>query len=295
MKHWIAAFRLRTLPLALACTGMGSILAAYREMFRWEIALLTLLTATFLQVLSNLANDYGDHKHGVDADHREGPKRMVQSGHISDKAMKKAIYVFSVLSFFSGLLLILLAFDSWVEIGLFLGIGLLAIIAAIAYTNGKRPYGYVGLGDISVFIFFGAVSVLGAEYLHHSAIYWLDLLPASSCGLFATAVLNVNNIRDIESDKQSGKYSIPVRLGRAKAKMYHYALILGGLACSLAYGIILFQRPVEFLFVLSVPLLFKNMAGVAKGTNSQQLDPYLKQMAISTLFFVVSFGIGVLV
>lgn len=293
MKHWIKAFRLRTLPLALASIGMGTFLAAASGSFQADVFALCALTTIFLQVLSNLANDYGDSIHGADGAHRKGPSRAVQSGAISQKAMRNAIAIFVLLSLASGIGLIYLAFGWSVQVfAVFLGIGVLAIIAAITYTAGYRPYGYAGLGDISVLLFFGFVAVMGSAYLYEQQINWHYALPAISTGLFSVAVLNVNNIRDIESDKQAGKYSIPVRLGRQRAVLYHWTLLGLGFATSLAYIGLNFESPFQFLILLVIPLLLKNARAVKVHTDASALDPFLKQMALSTLFFVILFGVG---
>ncbi|HET9054759.1 MAG TPA: 1,4-dihydroxy-2-naphthoate octaprenyltransferase, partial [Cyclobacteriaceae bacterium] len=215
MKHWVDAFRLRTLPLALSSILMGGFLAASVSAFRWDVFLLCIITTILLQILSNLANDYGDSIHGADSADRKGPSRAVQSGKISAAQMRTAMIVFVILSLAGGTSLLFVAFGfNWNAILFFLGLGALSILAAIAYTVGRRPYGYAGLGDISVFIFFGLVGVMGSLYLFTKAIHWQDALPAISCGLFSVGVLNINNIRDIESDKKAGKYSIPVRIGK---------------------------------------------------------------------------------
>ena len=292
VKHWISAFRLRTLPLALASIGMGSFLAGAYDKFKLHIFLLAAFTTIFLQILSNLANDYGDSIHGADSDDREGPQRAVQSGKISRKAMYRAMVIFGILSFACGVMLLYVAIDTWETFFFFLGLGVLSIIAAITYTAGKKPYGYAGLGDISVVIFFGWVAVLGTFYLHAHLFHWTLLLPASTCGLFATAVLNVNNIRDIESDQKAGKKSIPVRIGRQKAVVYHWFLLATGLLCSLAYVAINFKSALQLIFLVIVPLLFINARAVKQKKEAAQLDPYLKQMALTTLIFVLTFGIG---
>ncbi len=292
MKAWIKAFRLRTLPLALACISMGSILAYVDGKMKWSIAILSLLTTLFLQILSNLANDYGDAKSGVDGDQREGPQRSVQAGLISPNAMFRAIIIFAILSFISGVSLLFVGLDINYTFLIFLFFGIAAIAAAIKYTMGENPYGYSGLGDLSVFLFFGIIGVLGTYYLHTKSIHFLGVLPALSCSFFAVAVLNLNNIRDIESDKQSGKNSIPVRLGRAKAVQYHIVLLVAGILCSLLYVLFNFKGPFQFLFLLTIPLLYKNGQAVRNLKEAHKLDPYLKQMALTTLFFVVSFGIG---
>jgi 1,4-dihydroxy-2-naphthoate polyprenyltransferase len=291
---WLEAFRLRTLPLALSCILMGSFLAASAGAFRWDVFLLCILTTIFLQILSNLANDYGDSVHGADSLERKGPARAVQSGAITRGVMLRAVILFVILSFTSGVTLLLIAFASdWMKIATFLGLGILSIIAAVAYTVGKRPYGYAGLGDISVLIFFGFVGVMGSCYLFTKTWDITQLLPAASCGFFSMAVLNINNIRDIESDKGAGKYSVPVRLGRRRAVIYHWLLLVCGVACATIYTAMNFHFYAQLLFLLTIPLFIKNGMAVQREP-SQKLDPYLKQMALSTLAFVLTFGIGLL-
>jgi len=289
---WLSAFRLRTLPLALASIAMGTFLAAAIDQMQWKIFLLSALTTIFLQILSNLANDYGDSIHGADSDDRKGPQRAVQSGKISLQAMYRAMVIFVILSLISGIWLLYEAIDSWETFGLFFGIGILAIIASITYTSGSSPYGYKGLGDISVLIFFGWVAVLGTYYLHTKTIDWSIILPATSCGLFATAVLNVNNIRDIHSDKKAGKITLPVRMGKTNAIKYHWFLLIGGILCALTYVAFDFKNMWQLLFLIVLPLLFINAKAVAQKSDPSELDPYLKQMAMTTLLFVITFGIG---
>ncbi len=294
MKSWLEAARLRTLPLALSSILMGCFLAAAHGKFSWTIAILSVTTTILLQVLSNFANDYGDAVNGKDTEARQGPKRAVQSGAITPEAMKKAVILFSLLSLVSGIGLLYEALKdaTWHTFVAFLGLGILAIIAAITYTAGKRPYGYVGLGDLSVLIFFGWVGVLGVYYLHTQTLDWKLLLPATSCGLFAVGVLNINNIRDIESDTLTGKRSVPVRIGREKAVIYHWSLLSIAMLCSVLYLALQSATLVQWLFVLSFPLFIRNGRAVSRLTNPRELDPYLKQMALSTLLFVLLFGIG---
>jgi 1,4-dihydroxy-2-naphthoate octaprenyltransferase len=295
LQHWLHAFRLRTLPLALSSIAMGAFLAYRAQAFRWDIFLLCVLTTIFLQVLSNLANDYGDSIHGADHAARKGPARAVQSGAISGGQMRRAIILFVILSLVSGMLLLFVSFGfQWRAILFFLGLGVLSIGAAVTYTVGRKPYGYMGLGDLSVLIFFGLVGVMGSYYLFTKTITPYELLPAVSLGLFSVAVLNVNNIRDIESDRVAGKYSIPVRLGRSKAIVYHWILIFLAVLFACLYTIFLYQSLWQFLFLLAVPLFVRNGLAVTRKPP-ELLDPYLKQMAMATLFFVMLFGTGLLV
>lgn len=273
---------------------MGGFLAASRHQFNGAVIGLAALTTVLLQVLSNLANDYGDSQNGADSVHREGPQRAVQSGAISPAAMRQGMYVFGALSLASGLLLLWVALGAsglWLFMG-FLLLGLGAIWAAINYTAGARPYGYAGLGDVSVFLFFGLVGVCGSYFLQTSELPYEVLLPAISLGCFSTAVLNVNNIRDMRSDELAGKITIPVRLGARRARVYHWLLLLLGLGAAVVYVLQHYRTPWQWLFVGAVPLLVFNGVQVWKRQQSMQLDPLLKQMAMSTLLFVLLFGIG---
>jgi 1,4-dihydroxy-2-naphthoate polyprenyltransferase len=294
MKHWISAARPRTLPLALSSILMGSFLAAGSHAFSWTIFGLAVLTTTFLQILSNFANDYGDTVSGVDTVERTVATRAVQTGAITRVQMTQAIILMSVLSFLTGSLLISegLKDTSTQTIITFFGLGILAIIASITYTVGKRPYGYMGFGDISVLIFFGWVGVLGTYFLYTHEVNLLMFLPATSCGLFAVGVLNINNIRDIESDIKTGKNSIPVRLGKDKAVIYHWFLLIGGFVCAVVYSLLNRSEILSWIFLITLPLLIKIGVGVSKGQTPAQIDPFLKVMALTTLLFVITFGIG---
>ncbi|WP_341227652.1 1,4-dihydroxy-2-naphthoate polyprenyltransferase [uncultured Arcticibacterium sp.] len=291
MSPWISAARPRTLPLALSCILMGSFLAAYAGAFDWIIFGLACLTTILLQVLSNFANDYGDTQNGADSSERVGPARAVQTGEISGQSMFRAIVVFGVLSLVSGIALLYYSFksaDSSLFIG-FLGLGLLCILAAYTYTAGKKPYGYAGLGDISVLLFFGLVGVLGSNFLFTLSFDIYNVLPALSCGLLATGVLNLNNIRDIKSDIAAGKMTIPARLGREKGLIYHSFLL--GLALILIVVFVILKSDISFWFLLSFPLFAFNVIRAFKLPNP---DTLLRQLALSTLFFVLLFGVSVL-
>jgi 1,4-dihydroxy-2-naphthoate octaprenyltransferase len=294
MKNWLAAARPRTLPLSLASIILGSFLAVASQHFSWSITLLAVLTTIFLQILSNFANDYGDAVSGKDTELRVGPRRAVATGDITREAMLRGIVITSILSLVSGIGLLVLAFRNanvtvfWS----FLILGLLSIAAAVGYTNGKRPYGYAGFGDIAVLIFFGWVGVLGTYFLHTLSFHWLLLLPATSVGLFATGVLNVNNIRDIETDTMTGKKSIPARLGLPLAIRYHWGLLLTGMVCALAYSFLTNAPLTGYLYLLSFPLFVLNGRAVATHKKPAELNARLGQLALSTLLFVILFGVG---
>jgi 1,4-dihydroxy-2-naphthoate polyprenyltransferase len=291
-KHaWLHALRLRTLPLALSSIFLGSFVASFFGEMRWEVLALASLTTIFLQVLSNLANDYGDSVHGADSNERQGPIRAVQSGVISLQEMKQAMILCGLLAFVSGIILLFVALQSWQLIALFVGLGLAAIYAAITYTSGSNPYGYVGLGDISVFLFFGLLGVMGTFFLHNLNLESGAWLPAISLGCFSTAVLNINNIRDISSDTLAGKRSIPVRIGREKAIFYNWTLILGGNAFLLVFAW-QYHAWGSLTAMLALPLMLAVGRGVQKETAATKIDPFLKKMAISTLLWVLGFGLG---
>lgn len=303
MKPWIAAARPRTLPLALASIILGSLLALADVQFSWEITLLASLTTIFLQILSNFANDYGDAVSGKDTEQRVGPRRAVATGDITKEAMLRGIVVTALLSFVSGVWLLLESFrdagssngplaDIPARFWIFLVLGLLSIAAAVGYTNGKRPYGYAGFGDIAVLVFFGWVGVLGTYFLHTLSFVPLLLLPATSVGLFATGVLNINNIRDIETDTLTGKRSIPARLGLPSAIRYHWGLLLAGMVCALAYSFVNDALLPGYVYVLAFPLFVLNGRAVATHKRPAELNARLGQLALSTLLFVVLFGIG---
>ena len=290
-EAWLHAIRLRTLPLALASIFAGSFLAANLGVFRWEILVLSSLTTIFLQILSNLSNDYGDTVNGADHSDRKGPIRAVQSGMISLAEMKKAMYLFGALSLISGLLLLFVSFQNLTLFLIFLGLGLAAIWAAITYTSGSNPYGYVGLGDISVFVFFGLLGVFGTFFLHSLTLDLSASWIAIALGLFSTAVLNINNIRDIDSDFTAGKKSIPVRIGKKAAIRYNWFLILGGNGALVVFVLISGSWS-SLLALLALPLMLGVGRGVQNGKDSQSIDPFLKKMAISTLLWTILFGIG---
>lgn len=292
MKSWIEAARPRTLPLALSSIFMGSILAAYNEVFDAQIFGLACLTTILLQVMSNFANDYGDTQNGADSADRVGPARAVQSGEITPEQMKKAIYITGALAFISGVLLLLKAF--WpahtAYLYSFLGFGILSILAAYFYTAGSKPYGYAGLGDLSVFLFFGLLGVMGTFFLYAKHISLAESLPAISCGLLAVGVLNLNNIRDINSDKAAGKHTIPVRLGKSKAIIYHLSLLVGAAISLVAY--FMWSGESSWWFLLGFPLLALNGIKLTKLPNP---DPLLKQLSLTSLLLVLLVGLSLLI
>lgn len=296
IKDWIEAFRLRTLPLSLSSIVLGSFLAYYSGSFSWVVFLLAMLTTLFLQILSNLANDYGDSKNGIDNATRVGPQRSVQRGLISDKQMKAMVILFATLSLISGSILVYVGTkgENFLYTIFFLVLGLIAVASAIKYTVGKNPYGYRGLGDLFVFIFFGLAGVGGTFYLHANTLPADIFLPATSVGLLSVGVLNLNNLRDQVSDKNSGKRTIVVILGTRKAKMYHIVLLSGAIISGVIFSLLHFHTPFQFLYLITLPILVQHIQEVMHNTIPKELDPELKRLALTTLAFAFTFGIGIL-
>jgi len=294
---WIQACRLRTLPLAASSIIVAGGLAVQHHAFHLTVFLLALTTALLLQILSNLANDYGDDVTGADA-HRVGPERAMQSGLISHAAMKRAIMLLVLACLTAGLSLLNTAFDGdlmhWL---VFLALGALAIVAAITYTMGKVPYGYRALGDLAVFLFFGLLGVLGCFYLQAltlpMAIFW----PAASLGLFSAAVLNINNMRDVYQDKAANKITLVVLFGREKAFIYHLLLLSAAILCSVIYIYQLENTETwQYLFILIASPLLKSCVAIWSEIKSDSQDgdifnEQLKNTAISTFVFSLLFAI----
>lgn len=254
---------------------------------------MALLTTLFLQILSNLANDYGDSVNGMDNEHRVGPKRTVQSGAITQKEMLVAIIITSTLALISGILLIGYGFNFNLSTGgiVFFLLGLASLAAAIKYTVGKNPYGYIGFGDLFVYIFFGLTGVLGTFYLHTGRIGWIDLLPATAIGFLSTAVLNLNNMRDIEGDRRSGKRTLVVLMGSDKAHLYHLFLIVGAMVTLCLYAIYKYHSPLQFIFLVLIPFFIIHLRKVFTTTPPAALDPELKKLALATFGTAILFGI----
>lgn len=264
--------------------------------FSWTIFSLTLLTTLLLQILSNLANDYGDAKKGADNENRIGPERAIQSGAISPKQMLNAIILVSILALISGLALLYLAFKNnlnWTFVGFFV-LGIAAIAAAIKYTVGKGAYGYSGFGDLFVFIFFGLVGVVGTYFLQTNHFDWILLLPAITMGCFSVAVLNLNNMRDQVNDKAVGKNTLVVKLGRKNAKIYH------GLLFVIAYAAfpipMLFLSPIKIWVIPVIPIAILHsihLIKVYKICDPKDFDPELKKIALSAFLFSILYWISI--
>jgi 1,4-dihydroxy-2-naphthoate octaprenyltransferase len=296
IQAWIGATRPKTLPLALCSILLGSTLAYTNGSLSISTLVLAIVTASLLQILSNLANDYGDAVKGTDNEQRIGPTRAVQSGDISLPTMKKALWVTSVLTLVSGLALVMMSVNTPTQIVLFLGLGISSMVAAVAYTVGKRPYGYLGLGDLAVLLFFGFVGVIGSEILHTGVFTLLSLIPAAACGLLSVAVLNINNMRDIDNDEASGKHTVPVRIGLQSAKQYH--LVLCGLAWALfACYLVFIDASILSIAIYSIALapIAVHCGKIKECDYPSQVAPLMGDVVKTALLVNVVFIVALLV
>ena len=297
VKSWIKAARLRTLPLAMSGILMGAALSYFDGGFQTKITVLAIVTALFIQIFSNFANDYGDSQKGTDNQHRVGPKRTVQSGEISPKEMKFGMVALILISLATGIWLVAegtKGIDRTTFL-LFLAFGIVALIAAYRYTAGSNPYGYAGFGDAAVFLFFGVLPVVGTYFLNvHHQINSEIFLPAVSIGLFSTGVLNLNNMRDIENDRNSGKKTVVVRMGSNKSRLYHTSLIILGWLSALLFVALRFQSIYQVLFLLTMPLFIRDLLKINHIQEPRKLDPFLKKLSIATLLFTLLFGVGII-
>lgn len=289
MKHWVEAARVRTLPLSVSGIIVGSFYAMSQGMFNWKIVVFALLTTLGLQILSNFANDYGDGVKGTDNQDRVGPKRAIQSGVISPAEMKKAMTITSIITLLFAVLLIYFAFkDHYLLYSfIFFVLGILAIASAIRYTVGKGAYGYRGFGDLFVFIFFGLVSTFGVYFMFSKSIDWLLLLPAFAIGFLSVGVLNLNNMRDEESDRKSGKNTLVVKMGGSAAKKYHYFLVISAMILVLVFAFLNDFHFDQYIFVVAYFPMISHLITVYRNQNPKFLDPELKKLAISTFLLAV--------
>ena len=292
-SSWLLAARLRTLPLACSSVLLGSGLAAHQGSFRLGVFALCLLTAILLQVLSNFANDYGDAVSGADNAGRVGPTRAVVSGLISRQQMRAGMLGVGLAAVASGLGLLWLSFaDNWHAMLVFILFGALALVAAVTYTVGRRPYGYVGLGDLSVFLFFGLLGVMGTHYLFSHQLQASLLLPAASCGLLATAVLNINNLRDRLPDAAAGKQTLAVRLGARWGRRYHW-LLVGGAGLLLVLFLLGRDDGLwPWLFVPGYLPLLQAAYVVQRSEDPQVLNGQLKRTALGSLVCNLLLALG---
>jgi 1,4-dihydroxy-2-naphthoate octaprenyltransferase len=296
LKTWIEAFRLRTIPLSISGICMGSFLAFNSGNNDYLLFSIELITTILFQILSNLANDLGDSIKGTDNDNRVGPKRTVQAGKISIKQMKIAVILTSILSLLSASLLIYLAKENMSSdmILSYLVLALFCIFAAITYTIGKKAYGYYGFGDLMVFLFFGLVGVMGSNTLYTKEIEWLLVLPAITIGCLSTAVLNLNNMRDIHNDAASNKNTLVVKLGLERAKIYHLSLLGTAFLSLVSFSI---AKHCLWIIIGCLPFLtlIKHSKFVLSNSNPKEFDSELKKVAITTFLVSLLTGLGLLI
>ncbi len=294
IKAWIKAARLRTLPLSLSGIIVGSSIAYSDGVFKIGIFIFAMLVTVGFQVISNFANDYGDGVKGTDDNDRIGPERTLQSGEIKPQQMLRAIKISGLITLSLALYLIYISFGKD-NIGfsvVFVGLGLASIYAAVKYTMGKNAYGYYGFGDLFVFLFFGILSVCGSYFLYAHSLDLDIFLPGFTVGLLSIGVLNLNNMRDRESDIKSGKNTIVVKIGAEFAKYYHYYLLISAFLSALLYATINFDSIVQFLFIIAFIPIGKHLSTVNKIVDPRDLDPELKKLALSTFLFSILFGLG---
>ena len=287
---WLSATRLRTLPLSVSGVFIGSFAAFKSNNFNFYIFLLAIATTISYQILSNFANDYGDGVKGTDLN-RVGPKRLIQSGLITSKEMEKGIIITSIVSLFFTILLVSISFTgSPLYIVLFLILGLLSIFAAIKYTVGNNPYGYLGLGDLFVFIFFGLISVLGSNFLFTSKFNPSLLYPAITIGLLSVGVLNLNNMRDIQNDKLMGKKTMSVRMGLKNSKFYHFFLISMSIVSMISFLIKVENYSIIFILLIFINIIWlaNNLNKVFKVNDPKNFDHLLKPLVFATVFYSIS-------
>ena len=290
---WFSTARPKTLPLALASIIIGSALAYWAGKFDLITTQLAFITTILLQILSNFANDYGDHVKGSDTAERIGPLRAIQHGAITGEQLKMAVMVLSALSFISGAILSFYAYEGIEDLLVFLGLGVISIVAAITYTVGKKAYGYLGLGDLFVLIFFGFVAVIGVFYLQAHSLPAMIFIPAFGCGLLSVAVLNINNLRDISQDRKAGKNTLIVRIGSKNGRIYHAILLVLAVVSYLIFAILNFEHWYNYLFLLAVPLLVKHGLFVYRHQDPIELRPILGQMAGLALITNLLFSLGI--
>jgi 1,4-dihydroxy-2-naphthoate octaprenyltransferase len=293
MKHWIQAARLRTLPLSLSGIIVGSAYANHQGFYDYKILGLALLTTLGLQILSNYANDYGDGIKGTDAN-RIGEKRMVAAGIISANQMKKAVIITAIITLVLALSLIYVSFgkENFALSMIFILLGIGSIGSAIKYTVGSNAYGYNGLGDLFVFIFFGLVSVLGSNFLYTKMIDYKLILAAAAIGLLSVAVLNLNNMRDIENDRIAGKRTLVVKMGLKNAKKYHVFLLVMALLLFLVFSILI-GASITPIIIIASPIFF-HIKTILKADKYEDFDPELKKVALSTFALSLLFTIGLI-
>ena len=287
--------RLRTLPLSLSGILAGIFVAIDNGHQNWPAIVMLVLTTICLQVLTNLSNELGDTLHETDTDDRQGMHYSLQDGTMTIPQMNRLILIFTILSCVFGTMMIYFSFGTLLCLDsvIFFILGICAIWAARHYTLGDNPYGYRGLGDISVFIFFGLATTGGGYYLCSCDITYLYIwLLAAAIGCFSVAVLNVNNIRDMKSDART-RMTVAIRLGEHRARMYHTFLIALGWLLMLAYTTATFTSWMCWMYIVTLPLFIIHLR-IVWTRQDKALDPMLPMLVISTFMMTILFGVGVL-
>jgi len=270
---------------------VGTALGSFYGQFHWNIFAFALLTTVAFQITSNFANDYGDGVKGTDNENRVGPMRALQSGQLSRSELKKGILFSIVISVILVISLLYFSFGTknLVYSILFGALGILSIWAAIKYTIGSSAYGYKGLGDMFVFLFFGLLGVMGSMFLYTKAFYVMSVFPAIAVGLLSTGVLNLNNLRDYVSDKLSNKNTLIVKMGVQNGKKYHVLLILLSFVSMMTFTIVNFQNWKNTIHLLAFVPIFIHLNKMWKLKNTVLLDPELKKLALSTFLLAILF------
>jgi len=291
---WLTAARLRTLPLSLSGIFFGATVALAIKNFNPSVFHWALIVTISLQVLSNFANDLGDGLKGTDNENRIGPKRALQAGLLSARELKIGIVLLVILTGLAIYQLLQGANLNSTSYAVLAVLGALSIVAALTYTLGKKPYGYYGLGDFMVFFFFGGVAVLGTIILFTPKIPYSAIGYTLTAGSLSTAVLNLNNMRDHQSDKASGKNTLVVRMGVERAKIYHYLLLITAYI-GFTFSTITVLSSSSVFLVLAFVFLIPHIQKVRKVEDYRNLDDELKKIALFCfLLSVVSFTIAYL-
>lgn len=294
LKPWLSAFRLRTLPLSISGIVVGSCFAVYNGSFDILVFILALLLTVALQILSNLANDYGDGVKGTDNHTRVGPARAIQSGQITPKQMLDGLKKNVLMVILLTMMLIMKAFGQsyFLYTIFFFALGGFSVYAAMKYTMGESAYGYRGLGDIFVFIFFGIVSVVGSYFLYTKSLDHIVVLPALAVGLLSVGVLNLNNMRDIESDELSNKITLAVKMGKKKSRIYHLILVATAMVIGIVFSILYYTSLWNFIFLISYIPLIVHIKKIINATAASDYDAQLKVLSLSTFLFSLLLGVG---
>jgi 1,4-dihydroxy-2-naphthoate octaprenyltransferase len=283
MSQWVGGARPRTLPAAIAPVAVGAGLAAWASAFNLGRSLLALLVAVALQVGVNYANDYSDGIKGTDRQ-RVGPIRLVGQELAPAREVRAAALASFLVAALAGLALVMLTSQWWL-----LAVGAASIAAAWLYTGGPRPYGYAGLGEVFVFVFFGVVPVVGTAYVQTLTITWPDVLASVGVGLLACAILVTNNLRDIPGDSVAGKHTLAVRIGESRTRALYVGLVVVGLVVPVPLALL--TAPLVALGSATAILAIAPIRVVSSGARGPGLIPALKQTGVLLLVYGLALGL----